>query len=68
MERNRLWSSCSNLTLPLSEEGLYSVVEGAVYSKVEFASGATLKDWYATSVPTPNTINGPRSSQVVLTG
>ena len=44
VEGDRRWSSRSNLTLPLNEEGLYFVVEGAVYGRVEFIEDASLKD------------------------
>jgi len=44
-ERDRRWSSRGNLTLPLSEEGLYFVAEGAVRGKVEFIEDASLKDY-----------------------
>lgn len=45
MGRNQRWPSRSNLTLPLSEEGLHFVVEGAVYGKVEFIEDVSLKDY-----------------------
>ena len=45
MEWDRRWSSHGNLTLPLSEEGLYFVVEGAVHGKVEFVEDPSLKDY-----------------------
>jgi len=47
VEQNRRWSSRGNLTLPLSEEGLYFVAEGAVHGKVEFVEDASLEDYAA---------------------
>ena len=44
MEWNRRWTSRSNLTIPLSEKGLYFVVKGAVHGEVEFVEDASLKD------------------------
>lgn len=44
MEWNPRWSARGNLTLPLSEEGLYFMAEGAVHGKVEFVEDASLKD------------------------
>lgn len=45
MEESRRWSSRGNLTLPLSEEGLHFVAEGAVRGKVEFVEDPSLKDF-----------------------
>lgn len=44
MEKNRRWSSRSNLTLPLSEDRLYFVAEDEGYGKVQFVEDASLKD------------------------
>jgi len=44
MEWDRRWPSHGNFTLPLSEEGLCFVVEGAVHGKVEFVEDSSLKD------------------------
>ena len=44
VERDRRWSARGNLTLPLSEEGLYFVTEGAVRGGVEFVEDPSLKD------------------------
>jgi hypothetical protein len=41
---SRRWSSRGKLILPLSEEGLSFVVEGAFYGGVEFVEDASLKD------------------------
>ena len=42
MEYNRRWSSHTNLTVPLNEDGLLVLVKGGVYGSVDFVEDDSL--------------------------